>query len=75
MAAVSGQQVAALRAALALHAPQAQELRTRLIQATAAAQAVLLVTLIADLQLDEVSVNRFLAEARGLADQWLSRPA
>lgn len=148
MATVSGQQVAALRAALTLDAPRAQELRTRLIQsgdlygfgelvyaafllavrrhfgpawtradvvryvgsvrahgpadddidpvagealilrtlgadqrtgaddeATAAAQAVLLVTLIADLQLDAVSVDRFLAEARGLADQWLSRPA
>jgi hypothetical protein len=44
-------------------------------EATAVAQAVLLVTMIADLHLDAVSLERFLAEARELADQWLSTPA
>jgi hypothetical protein len=146
--AVSGQQVAALRASLMLDAPQAQAQRTRLTQsgdlhgftelvdaafllaarrrfapawtradivryvgsvrahgpadddidplaaealilralgtdqrpsadkeAIAAAQAVLLITLIADLQLDTAGLDRFLTQARGLADQWLSRPA
>jgi hypothetical protein len=148
MAAVSGQQVAALRAALTLDTPQAQELRTHLTQSgdlygfgelvyaafllavrrrfapawthadvvryvgnvrahgpadddidplaaealilralgtdqrpgadeevMAAAQAVLLVTVIADLQLDAAGLDRFLTQARGLADQWLSRTA
>ncbi len=44
-------------------------------EVVAAAQAVLLVTVIADLQLDAAGVDHFLIQARELADQWLSRPA
>ena len=147
MAAVSGQQIAALRASLKLHAGQAQDLRASLIragdlhgfgelvyaafllavrrrfgpewtpadvvryvgsvrahgpkdddfdplaaetligralggdpppvadeEARAAAQAILLITLIIDLELDAAGLDRFLAEARELADRWLAEP-
>lgn len=40
-------------------------------EATAAAQTIVLVTLIADLGLDAEGLDQFLAEARELADQWL----
>lgn len=44
-------------------------------QAKAAAQAVLLVALVADLGLDDAALDQFLDQARALADQWLSGPA
>ena len=147
MAAVSGQQIAALRASLTLNTAQAQELQVSLIQggdlhgfgelvyaafllavrrrfgpactradvvryvgrvrahgpkdddfdplaaetlivralggdpppvadeeARAAAQAILLIALIVDLELDAAGLDRFLAEARELADRWLAEP-
>ncbi len=43
-------------------------------EATAAVQAIALVTLIADLELDAADLDRFLAETRELTDQWLCEP-
>lgn len=44
-------------------------------QAKAAAQAVLLAALVADLGLDDAALDQFLDQAWGLADRWLSGPA